>query len=131
MNETTEPLLEKWKGWLKQAAHIITDLIEKEEISFSEIVQMIQQHPDTSVMEQTWLGLTYRFYSLRLDNALLYMETRFINKGKTNGMNEERILFIRVHPSDDSPIVYRSYDEKSKLDESVKVPSFIKKAAPV
>ncbi len=131
MNETTEPLLEKWKGWLKRAAHIVTDLIQKEETSFSEIVQMIQQHPDTSVMEQTWLGLTYRFYSLRLGNASLYMETRLMNKGNTNGINEERILFIRVHPSDASSIVYRSYDEKSELNESIKVPSFIKRAAPV
>ncbi|WP_027409676.1 hypothetical protein [Anoxybacteroides tepidamans] len=115
-------MLESWKELIKQAAHAFTDWLEQENRSFYDIASFIRSHPDTTIKKQTWLGLTYRFYSLRLNHVTLSMETK-----KT--AREEHILFISVIPSHAEPIVYRSYDEQSDLNTIVKVPPLTENAA--
>lgn len=117
-------MFESWKNWMKQTTNTLIERLQREKHSFFDIAQLIREHPDTSVSEKTWLGLTYRFYSLHLDNAVLAMETK-----KTKG-NDEHILFISVS-SNSAPIVYRSYDEKSDLHKIVATPPLMKKTAPI
>jgi hypothetical protein len=118
-------MLETWKKWIKQTTNTVKYWLQQEKRSFSDIAQFIRHHPNTSVTERTWLGLTYRFYSLHLDDVTLIMETR---KTKEHG---EHILFMRISHPDSSPIVYRSYDEKSDLNNMVAIPPLTEKTAPV
>jgi hypothetical protein len=118
-------MFESWKNWMKQTANALIDRLQREKHSFSDIAELIREHPDTLVSEKTWLGLTYRFYSLYLDNAVLTMET------KKTKENDEHILFISVSSSNSAPIVYRSYDEKSDLHETIATPPLTKKTAPI
>jgi hypothetical protein len=118
-------MLETWKKWIKQTTNTVMHWLQQEKRSFADIAQFIRQHPDTSVTERTWLGLTYRFYSLYLDDVVLAMETRKIKE------NEEHILFMTLSRPDSSPIVYRSYDEKSDLNNMVSIPPLTKETAPV
>ncbi|EZP76937.1 hypothetical protein H839_10083 [Parageobacillus genomosp. 1] len=118
-------MFESWKKWMKQTTNALIDRLQWEKHSFSDIAELIRKHPDTSISEKTWLGLTYRFYSLHLDNAVLTMETK---KPKEN---DEHILFISISSPNTAPIVYRSYDEKSNLHETIATPPLTKKTAPV
>jgi hypothetical protein len=118
-------MLETWKKWVKHTSDAVMHWLQQEKRSFSDIAQFIRQHPNTSVTERTWLGLTYRFYSLHLDDVSLAMETRKIKE------NEEHILFMTISRPDSSPIVYRSYDEKSDLNNMVALPPLTKETAPV
>lgn len=114
-----------WKNWMKQTTNALIERLQREKHSFADIAQLIREHPDTSVSEKTWLGLTYRFYSLHLDNAAFTMETK-----KTKG-NDEHILVVSVSFPNSAPIVYRSYDEKSDLHKIVATPPLAKKTAPI
>ncbi|MBS2772197.1 MULTISPECIES: hypothetical protein [Anoxybacillaceae] len=116
-------MLENWKHWIKQAADAIEDWFEQEERSFADIAHFIRCHPDTSVTEQTWLGLTYRFYSLHLKHVSFSMEAR------KKGTNEEHILFLSVCRPLKAPIVYRSYDEQGDLYRVIHVPPLTQQAA--
>ncbi|MED4903370.1 hypothetical protein [Parageobacillus thermoglucosidasius] len=118
-------MFKSWKKWMKQTANTLIDRLLREKHSFSDIARLIREHPDTSVSEKTWLGLTYRFYSLHLDKVALTMETK-----KTKG-NDEHILFIAVSSSNSAPIVYRSYDENSDLHKLVTTPPLTKETAPI
>lgn len=118
-------MLETWKKWVKHTSDAVMHWLQQEKRSFSDIAQFIRQHPNTSVTERTWLGLTYRFYSLHLDDVSLAMETRKIKE------NEEHILFMTISRPDSSPIVYRSYDEKSDLNNMVALPPLTKETTPV
>ncbi|MBA2875514.1 hypothetical protein [Thermaerobacillus caldiproteolyticus] len=121
-------MFETWKEWMKQATTAITDWLQQEKRSFSDIAKLIQQHSDTWVTERTWLGLTYRFYFLKIGNTTLSMETRLIGEET----KKEHILFICISSAHASPMVYRSYDEKSSLDNIVKVPPLLtQNAAPM
>jgi hypothetical protein len=116
-------MLENWRHWIKQTVDAIEDWFEQEERSFADLAHFIRCHPDTSVAEQTWLGLTYRFYSLHFKHLSFSMEAR-----KT-GANEERILFLSVFRPSKAPIVYRSYDDKSDLHRVIHLPPLALQAA--
>lgn len=82
----------QWKRWLEQAAGAVREWVGQETHSFAELAELIRHHPDTVQSERTWLGLTYRFYSLALDGAALKMETKVAPAGR------ERILQLSLHP---------------------------------
>ncbi|MFC0296669.1 hypothetical protein [Geobacillus jurassicus] len=114
-----------WKNWLEQAAGAIREWLERESHSFAELAELIRHHPDTVRSERTWLGLTYRFYSLAVNGATLKMETKVTREGK------ERILFLSLHAPRTKAAVYRAYDEDGDLTDIVATPPLAEKTAPV
>ncbi|KAF0994922.1 hypothetical protein [Geobacillus sp. TFV-3] len=114
-----------WKSWLEQAANAIREWLEWEMHSFAELAAFIRHHPDTVRSERTWLGLTYRFYSLTINKVSLKMETKVAREGK------ERILFLSVHAPHTKAAVYRTYDEDGDLADIIATPPLSQKTAPV
>lgn len=114
----------QWKRWLEQAAGAVREWVGQETHSFAELAELIRHHPDTVQSERTWLGLTYRFYSLALDGAALKMETKVAPAGR------ERILQLSLHPPRAKAAVYRCYDETGSLDDIVATPPLAQKTAP-
>jgi hypothetical protein len=127
MTELHHPFYLKLKEMLKNAAHTIqdamADLMEQEQVTVEEIAEMIRQHPDTLITEQTLLGITYRFYRLAVENITFYMETRVINNQK----KLERVLFATFGTTEHSLLTYRSYDDQMELNKPIKVNTSIKK----
>ncbi|TRY43597.1 hypothetical protein FOI67_07495 [Geobacillus sp. LEMMJ02] len=119
------PMKTSWKGWLEQAASAIREWLEREMHSFAELAAFIRHHPDTVRSERTWLGLTYRFYSLTINGVSLKMETKVTREDK------ERILFLSVHAPRTKAAVYRAYDEDSDLADIIATPPLSQKTAPV
>jgi len=99
--------------------------MQRETHSFAELAELIRHHPDTVRSERTWLGLTYRFYSLTFDDTALKMETKVSRAG------DEHILLLSLHTPQAKAAVYRCYDETYSLDDTVTTPPFSKKTAPV
>ncbi|OKO92371.1 hypothetical protein RA955_10465 [Geobacillus proteiniphilus] len=114
-----------WKSWFEQAATAIHEWLQQETHSFAELAELIRRHPDTVRSERTWLGLTYRFYSLVMNEATLKMETKVTREGK------ERILFLSFHAPRTKAAVYRAYDEDGDLADIVATPPLSEKTAPV
>ncbi|WP_184321266.1 hypothetical protein [Geobacillus subterraneus] len=114
-----------WKNWLKQTTAAIREWMQRETHSFAELAELIRHHPDTVRSERTWLGLTYRFYSLALDGAALKMETKVAPTGS------ERILRLSLHIPRAKAAVYRCYDETCGLDDTVATPPLTQKTAPI
>jgi hypothetical protein len=96
--------------------------MEQEQVTVEEIAEMIKQHPDTLMTEQTLLGITYRFYRLTIENTAFYMETRVINNEK----KQERVLFVTFGTTEHSLLTYRSYDDQTELNKPIKVNTSIK-----
>ncbi|AKU27934.1 hypothetical protein AVP43_03047 [Geobacillus stearothermophilus] len=113
-----------WKHLPEQTAAVIREWLQRENHSFAELAELIRHHPDTVRSERTWLGLTYRFYSLTLADAALRMETKVAHNGN------ERILSLSLHASRTKAAVYRSYDEESDLSDVVTTPPLAEKTAP-
>jgi hypothetical protein len=126
MTELHHPFYLKLKEMLKNATHTIkdamADLMEQEQVTVEEIAEMIKQHPDTLITEQTLLGITYRFYRLTIENTAFYMETRVINNEK----KRERVLFVTFGTTEHSLLTYRSYDDQIELNKPIKVNNSIK-----
>jgi hypothetical protein len=126
MNQFHHPFYVKLKETLKNAAHTIKDalaeLMEQEHVTVEDIAEIIKQHPDTSIIEQTLLGITYRFYHLTVENTAFYMETRVIN----SELNTERILFINLSTTEKPLFTYRSFEGKPESHKQVKVNGTIK-----
>ncbi|AGT31856.1 hypothetical protein M493_07870 [Geobacillus genomosp. 3] len=114
-----------WKNWLKQTTTAIREWMQREKHSFAELSEFIRHHPDTVRSERTWLGLTYRFYSLTLDDVALKMETKVSRTGS------EHILLLSLHTPRSEAAIYRSYDETCSLEDTVVTPSLSEKTAPI
>jgi prophage DNA circulation protein len=126
MTELHHPFYLKLKEMLKNATHTIkdamADLMEQELVTIEEIAEMMKQHPDTLIEQQTLLGITYRFYRLTIENMVFYMETRVINNKK----HLERVLFVTFGTTEHSLLTYRSYDDQMQLNKPIKVNNTIK-----
>ncbi|MED3717807.1 hypothetical protein AB4J90_08385 [Geobacillus thermodenitrificans] len=114
-----------WKNWIKQTTSALHEWMQRESHSFAELAELIRHHPDTVQSERTWLGLTYRFYSLTLNDMALKMETKVTRTGS------EHILLLSLHTPRGKGAVYRCYDETCNLDDTIVTPPLSEKTAPI
>lgn len=88
--------------------------LQKETISISDLATFIQLHPDTVVETKDLLGFTFTFYTLNAQNIHLYLEKK-----------DEKILEISVTMDQEKGFQYRSYEDKYKVSDTIKIPAAI------
>lgn len=126
---TMHSLYTKLRDTVRQTTQTIKEQLEEilklHTVKVSDMAEMIQTHPDSSISEQTLLHITYRTYRLNAENISFYMETKVVSGPEEKAVNGERILAIEIRSLGQSLFSYRSYENKVSLQEPVKVEHFI------
>jgi hypothetical protein len=89
----------------------ITSLFQHDTMTVGQVADFIQHHPSTTKTQQTYLGITYHFYHLRLDQLTCYMETK--------GEESEHILYATAFTDHKVLFTYRSYGQNASLAQTV------------
>ena len=102
----------------KQIPNNIKEMIDKiknqSTLSVRDLATIIRFHPDTEMKRNEWLGLTFHFYRLQLDNVTFCLET----KGKDN----HYILMCQVFDENGIVSEYTSYNNEMSVHDRMKVP---------
>ncbi|OIJ18735.1 hypothetical protein BKP45_15740 [Anaerobacillus alkalidiazotrophicus] len=97
------------------AAHSVIETIDEiihKGVTVKEIADMIKNHEYTRKISKTLLGVTFEFYSLKINNLSFHLEVR---KGII-----DHVLYLNIHTAEHVVLTYRSYEEGLKLDDQIK-----------
>jgi hypothetical protein len=95
----------------KSVKEKITSFLQQDDMTIEQAAVFIQHHPNTVISEKTLLGLTYRFFHLRTDQATFYAEAR--------GPAGEHLLYVTAFTDKHVLFTYRSYDEHMSLQQPI------------
>jgi len=74
-----------------------------------ELYEWIKEHPETHAKKQSLLNFNYCFYSLKLDSASYYMETK-----------DSYLLYMSIQQSTGDFYTYHSY--KNSIHDKINMP---------
>jgi hypothetical protein len=117
-------LTEKTRAALEQTSNAVRDKIEyvlqKPSLSIEELATFIKTHPNATLDTKTYLGITYSFYNLHIEDLTFYLET----KGKTSDYILELLIQDQKKPIFD----YFSYKQKGSTQKHVKLNNAVNEA---
>jgi hypothetical protein len=108
---TPKSLFEKLSDKAHSILETLNEFIHKG-VTVQEIAEMVKNHENVRKMSKTLLGITYDFYKLQIQDLTFILEVR---KGVI-----ERILFLKVHSSDQVVMTYRSYEDGLTLEDQIR-----------
>ncbi|USY53649.1 hypothetical protein NIZ91_12885 [Bacillus sp. 1780r2a1] len=74
-----------------------------------ELYEWVKEHPGTHIQKQSLLNFNYCFYSLKLDSASYYMETK-----------DSYLLYMSIQQSTGDFFTYHSY--KDSIHDKISMP---------
>ncbi|MEG9295054.1 hypothetical protein V6B33_01215 [Mangrovibacillus sp. Mu-81] len=108
LKDRTLTAMNKVKDNIKETFYSIADIPSS---SIQELAEFIQHHPDTQVINKHYLGNTYTFSNLNMqDSHLYYLETR-----------SDRILQLDGYSKGKKFVSYRSYRDFNDLHSPIKL----------
>jgi len=110
-------LTEKTRTALEQTSNAVRDKIEfvlqKPSLSIEELATFIKTHPNANIETKNYLGITYSFYNLHIEDLTFHLETK--------GENSDYILQLLIQDQKQPIFDYFSYKQKGSTQKHVKL----------